>query len=173
MTNFDFAFGFSIKHEGGFVDHELDRGGATKYGITINTLSKWRQKEVTIDDVRDLSLEEAKNIYRAWYFNPLKLDQCYNAVTSTIIFDQAINRGTHTVAKEIQFLLGVKQDGIIGPKSLQALNEVNQKEFQIEFFKVSQLSYVNIVQNRPNQTVFLKGWINRTHEILSLIEYGF
>ena len=57
--NFARALDLVLRHEGGYVDHPRDPGGATNRGITIATLSIWRGKQVTKQDVRDLSLAEA------------------------------------------------------------------------------------------------------------------
>ncbi len=171
-NNFDVAFNYAIPHEGGYVDHEDDRGGATKYGITIGTLERWRRQPVTKDDVKDLELDEAKMIYKTMYFDPLRLGEVNNGISAAILFDQAINRGPTTVAREVQFLIGVKADGILGPITLDTLNSVDQHEFQIEFFKLCQLAYIEIVRKNPSQLVFIRGWINRTHEMLSFIEYS-
>jgi len=56
-----------IEREGGFVNHPSDRGGATKFGITLATLSAWRGRSVSIDDVRLLSRDEAFAIYYRRY----------------------------------------------------------------------------------------------------------
>jgi len=54
-----------IQREGGFSDRTADRGGATNFGITIQTLAAWRKKPVTVDDVKKLTPAEATEIYRA------------------------------------------------------------------------------------------------------------
>lgn len=172
MADFNQAFNFTVQNEGGYSNHSMDRGGATKYGITEGTLMAWRRKEVTIEDVQNLELEEAKLIYKTLYFDALRLEECANDITAILIFDQCVNRGPVTVAREVQFLLGVKIDGIVGSKTLAALNSADQLEFQVEFVKICQLSYIEIARKIPEQMVFLRGWINRTHELLSLVVYS-
>ena len=59
-----------LHHEGGFVNDPLDPGRATNRGITIGTLTKWRGQEVSDEEVRNLSLKETIEIYKAWYWIP-------------------------------------------------------------------------------------------------------
>ena len=59
-----------IRREGGFVDHAADRGGPTKYGITLAVLAAWRGKAVYGADVQALTQEEARRIYQAHYLTP-------------------------------------------------------------------------------------------------------
>ena len=62
-----------LSHEGGYVDHPLDKGAPTHHGITLATLAEWRGHSVTADDVRRLTVEEAKEIYRQRYIKPFAL----------------------------------------------------------------------------------------------------
>ena len=64
-----------IKREGGFVDHPSDRGGPTKFGITLRTLRAWRGQPVTREDVRTLTKAEARQIYAERYIQSPKIDQ--------------------------------------------------------------------------------------------------
>jgi len=61
---FDEAVDLVLRHEGGFVQHPRDPGGATKFGITRETLSRARGRSVSVDDVRRLTRGEAAAIYR-------------------------------------------------------------------------------------------------------------
>jgi hypothetical protein len=57
-----------LAREGGFVNHPADRGGPTNFGVTQATLASWRGREATIDDVRSLTIDEARDIYRTKYY---------------------------------------------------------------------------------------------------------
>lgn len=167
--NFEKAVLEVIKVEGGYVDHPNDRGGATNYGITMEVLRDHLGKDITKDDVRNMNIHTAKEIYKKEYWDRLRLDFVMDKRVSQVIFDQAVNRGVIRVARQVQRIVKVKEDGIIGPISLGAINKYDPIQFIIDFFKVSQISYLNIVRNNPSQIVFLNGWINRTHKMLDAI----
>jgi lysozyme family protein len=89
---FDVYFPELLKHEGGYVDHPSDPGGATKYGITIGTLKAWRGKAVTKADVKALTKAEAAAIYRARYWDAIKADDLPSGLDA-LAFDIAVNHG--------------------------------------------------------------------------------
>ena len=64
-----------LKREGGLVDHPSDRGGPTNFGITQRSLAKWRGDSVTKGDVRRMTQDEARAIYRSTYFTQPKIDK--------------------------------------------------------------------------------------------------
>jgi lysozyme family protein len=173
---FDQAFSHVMLMEGGdtYTNHPADRGGPTKYGITLKTLLDWRAKPVTEDDVKKLTEMEAKLIYRHRYWDPLSLDLVQDGPVAMMLFDQAVNRGVGMVAQQVQLALRdlgapMVLDGKIGPGTIRELNAKKPLTFGIAFFKQSQISYATIVAKNPAQAVFLRGWINRTHTLLDLI----
>lgn len=166
VVSFDTAITEVLKNEGGYVDHPLDKGGPTNYGITQKTLSDFLGHEATKNEVQNLSMDVVRQIYKQNYWDRLSLSKLKDPVLASVLFDQAVNRGTRKVAEQIQSSLGVKVDGIIGPITLRAINERDSMKFLIEFVKRSQLSYCDIVVSNPSQVVFLKGWIQRTHGYL-------
>jgi lysozyme family protein len=170
-TIFDRAFEFTLGHEGGFSDHPADNGGATKYGVTIATLAKHRRRAVSIDDVKALTLAEAKTIYKKHYWDALNLDAFADSleILSIILFDQAVNRGVVTVARQLQTTVGTSVDGHIGPKTISAIKMMTQKRVAYNFVKASQISYATIVKDNAAQRVFIVGWLRRSHKLLDLI----
>lgn len=118
------SFGKALKlvlvHEGGYVDHPLDPGGATNRGITIGTLRQWRGRPVTRADVKALSLEETADIYRAGYWMPLRCDELPPGLDYAL-FDYGVNSGIGRAARALQSVLGVKADGVIGGMTMQAV----------------------------------------------------
>ena len=116
-AGFDVILDEIIRREGGFVNDPADRGGATKYGITIGVLRKWRSTTVTVDDVRALTKPEAKEIYRARYILAPRFDRIKDADLRGQVVDYGVNSGPGTAARDLQRA----PDGIIGPKSLNAV----------------------------------------------------
>lgn len=106
-------------HEGGYVNHSKDPGGATNMGITHGTLSSWLGRRATLDDVRNLSKEMATAIYKANYWDKVKGDEL-PAGLDYVAFDAAVNSGPVRGIRWLQEGLGVSPDGIIGPVTLEA-----------------------------------------------------
>ncbi len=166
---FNAALDFVFENEGGFSNNPFDRGGPTNLGITQETLAKFRGRPVSEDDIRNLTSNEAMKIYHAFYWAPLALDQVVFSALCIMFFDQAVNRGVVTVARQMQNLVGVKEDGLVGPVTIAAINSKEPYALGIQFFKKTQLSYAQIIRRAPDQAVFLYGWLARTHRLLGLL----
>lgn len=161
MANFNKYFSDLIEHEGGYVDHTNDPGGATKYGITLAT---WRAqgKDLTGDgkidkaDVKVMTKQHALPIYKRAYWDTLKLDLVDSQSVAEIIFDHGVNAGVSRAAKMAQFILKnyflkpVVIDGQFGPKSVEALNSVNPAKF-FERFKYLRQAYYNFRANKSEK----------------------
>ena len=158
--NFDKAFEYVIGNEGGFSNDVNDRGGPTKYGITIQTLARYRNKITSITDVKNLTLDDAKKIYKEWYWNPNRLDEVTSGTIATCIFDVGVNMGVGTAAKFAQEIVNVEMDGKIGPISIKAINAYNELAF-VCCMRIEMLAkYRSIVQLDSSQSVFMNGWTN-------------
>lgn len=166
MAVFTGAFHNLLKDEGGFSNHPQDGGGATQWGVTHDELSRWRGYPVSEEDVKGLTLPEAEEIYKAWYWDTLNLDLVKSQLVGELLFNFGVNMGVVTIAKMAQDILGVVKDGKVGPKTLSAINS-STEDFPKNLFKAVQIRYVRIVKNNPSQLVFLEGWINRTHRFLA------
>jgi lysozyme family protein len=118
--SFERAFPIILKHEGGYVDHPRDPGGATNLGVTIGTLSHWLKRPATKAEVRALTPEKVAPIYRRNYWDAVKGDQLPRGV-DLVTFDAAVNSGPSRGARWTQAAAGVKQDGKIGPITLNAV----------------------------------------------------
>lgn len=114
-------------HEGGFVDHPRDPGGATNMGITIGTLRAWRQGSVSKEDVRLLSKAEARSIYRTNYWDMVRGDEL-RAGVDLVALDPAVNSGVRRGVQWLQRAAGVVADGRIGPITVRAANAARPAE---------------------------------------------
>lgn len=109
-----------LASEGGYVDHPRDPGGATSLGITRKTLSAWRGEPVSKQAVRDLTQREALHIYKEQYWDTVRADLLPDGLDYAV-FDYAVNSGPARAARDLQRVLGVAVDGIIGPVTLRAI----------------------------------------------------
>lgn len=150
-----------LELEGGYVDNPADPGGATNMGITLNTLRAWRHDDtLTAEDVRDLSQEEAKAIYRAEYWNKMQCDALPAGVDLSV-FDFGVNAGPSRSVKLLQKLVGAPQDGAMGPITLSAV-ATKQPVPLIQDFADGRLDYY---KSLSTYDTFGKGWTNRTNRV--------
>ena len=163
-----------VRHEGGFVNHPSDPGGATKFGITEATLSHWRKQSVTEADVKALTVDEAKAIYTQLYYLTPKINQL-SPILQPIIFDMAVNMGTVQaikIAQRVFSKLGTPLvcDGVIGEKTLisakAACNVQGHTEVIRNIVNARINFYCELVAKQPEKQVFLDGWKNRANDFL-------
>ena len=151
MTDFDKAFNIVIGHEGGYVNDPRDPGGETKFGI-----SKRAYPEV---DIAGLTLEDAKRIYHADYWEPCRCDE-YTWPLSLYVFDGAVNQGVVATRKMLQSALGVKADGILGKNTMAAARDAS--EWHVNRFMAKRaLRYFGT----RNFDRFGEGWLIRTYGV--------
>lgn len=154
-----------LAREGGFVNHPSDKGGATNFGITIKTLSEWRGKPVTIDDVKNLTQSEAMAIYRKKYVEAPGFHLLPDPLAAQLV-DYGVNSGTLLAAHKLQMLLGVEQDGKIGPETLAAVAKQDIIKLNNALVAERVKMFARIVVKAKTQIVFLVGWIERALSFL-------
>ena len=158
-----------LKWEGGYVNDPDDLGQATNKGVTIKTytLYRWRkhQPTPTIDDLKNITDEEFTAILKEMYWDACRADRIESQSVANAIVDWGWHSGTITAAKEVQKLLGVKADGIIGNVTLGEINSRNPREL-FDAIKIARIAYLNrICSSRPANTKFMRGWMNRVNSL--------
>lgn len=153
---FSAALAEVLRHEGGYVDHPSDPGGATNLGITINTLRDWRGGEVSKADVEALTEEEAAKIYRALYWDRIGGDDLPPAL-AFMVFDAAVNHGPGRAAQFLQRAVGAKPDGAVGPKTIAAAQAADPLAALIEVAAERMLFYAGL----RHFAQFGRGWSRR------------
>lgn len=175
MSHFDKAFDFTIQYEGGYVNDPDDPGWATKYGI-----AKRFHPNVNI---KALTIEQAKAIYKREYWDAINLE-AINGQVSMAVFDTAVNIGTFkavqllqksindvsTSAKEPQ--LSLLEDGILGPRTIAAVNAADPSSLLIKYLLRRQQYYRLKVQQNPRKQKYFKGWTNRTLALRDKLLWG-
>jgi lysozyme family protein len=157
LANFDACCGFSLRQEGGFCDVKGDPGGATNHGITMAELSTVLGRPATIADVRAITTAQAESIYRPRYWNAINCD-ALPAGIDLVVFDFGINAGSGTSVMQLQGLLKVRQDGDVGPVTLEALR-THDGSWVVAALTLSHQAYY---RRLPGYSEFGPGWIART-----------
>lgn len=163
--NFLASVNLVLEHEGGYSNHPMDKGGPTNMGITLNTLSVYRGRPCTAWDVQMLTKSEAIAIYHKLYWSPMKLDLIPDQNLVMAVFNQGVLRGTVTAIKSLQRVVGATADGKLGPITAGRVKSYGYKEALRDFLQAAQHAFIDICVSNPSQIVFLRGWINRTHDL--------
>lgn len=159
-ASFDRVMPHVFTHEGGYVDHPSDPGGATNMGITLRTLEDWRGQSVSKSEVRRLGKTEASAIYRAKYWEAIRGDDLPAGVDYAV-FDFAINSGPGRAAKYLQNIVGVTADGRIGSETLAA-TESRAAASVVNDLCDARLHFLKGLNIWPT---FGKGWTRRVSEV--------
>lgn len=192
MANANILLPFILRWEGGFVNDPTDRGGTTNKGVTITT---WRQVgydkdgdgDIDVDDLKLLTNEDVRDrVLVPHYWNRWKADTINDQKIANILVDWVWASGSHGI-KIPQRLLGVNVDGIVGPKTIEAVNFADPKSLFLAIYD-ERVKFINNIVERSvseyekkigrkatetellkyTQKRFRKGWLNRLSELKNL-----
>ena len=154
-----------------YTNNKNDRGHSTKYGITLATWKKVGYDKnsdgvINAEDVKLLTEEDYNRVFKRNYWDACKADQINNQSVANLLVDFAYNSGVSRAITYLQITLGITADGIIGNKTLFAVNKTNGKILFEQFKKVRKCYLKSIAKG--TQKDFFKGWLRR----LSYITYG-
>jgi lysozyme family protein len=148
MTRFEKFIPIIFKNEGILSDNVNDSGGLTKYGIS--------QKSYPNLDIRNLTKQQAEEIYKRDYYDVCRIDMIENELLALHVFDMAVNAGIGRSIRMLQRVILVNVDGVIGE---QTINTVNAGNWANAFIQARINYYKQIATGR--NLVFLNGWLNR------------
>lgn len=159
---------FILKWEGGFVNDPDDLGGATNKGITIGTFGEYRKRKglpsPTVQDIKSLSDKDWYEIFKTLYWDRWKADEIKSQSVADILVDWVWASGVHGI-KRPQRILGVSSDGIVGSKTIAALNAADPKKL-FDAIKADRAKFIDeICRARPKNEKYRKGWMNRINAI--------
>lgn len=162
---FDEAFKRLIGHEGGYSTDRRDPGNwtggrvgvgtlkGTKFGLAANTYPNL--------DIKNLTLAQAKSIYKKDWWDKLGADGMHSAIVFQL-WDFAINAGKSRAIKELQQAVGVPADGIIGPQTLAAVNSHDLNDVILSLTAERLKFYTSLSTFKT----YGKGWTNRVADNL-------
>lgn len=166
MANADLLLRFILSWEGGFSDHPDDKGGATNKGVTIATwkrvgYDKDGDGDIDADDLRLLTDEDVRDrVLYPHYWDRWKADFIRSQSVANLVVDWVWASGKPGITN-VQKLLGVKADGKVGPRTLEAIN-AGEAHALFDAIKDERKRFIQaIVARDPSQKVFEAGWMRR------------
>lgn len=175
MAMFNEAIEVVLRHEGGFVDHPADPGGATNWGISLRFLVREGidldldgDGKLDAEDIRRMPRETAIEIYRERIWDRFGYDRIVDQALATKVFDLAVNMGATQAHKCLQRACraagtAIADDGILGPVTLAAANGLPAATVLAALRSEAAGFYRLLAATRPSAAVFLTGWLRRAY----------
>lgn len=166
--NFQPCLDFVFSEEGGFQNDPNDRGnrlpdgrkGCTNMGITQLAWEQYVGRKVTTDEMKAITKDDAAKFYQEKYWQPIKGDTLPVGVDCAL-FDCAVNMGVGRAVRLLQRSLGVSEDGIIGPQTMQAVEDMNPRTLITDFCDTRSAFY----QQLPDFSRYGKTWTRRVANV--------
>ncbi len=189
VSNFEKYQNIIFDNEGGYVNDNIDKGGATNLGITIGTFKAHAKKELgiepTIENLKKITKNQAKIIYRKHYWDVFNGDKFSNGSVAMQIFDWSVTSGGAIKQVELaaaSFGIKLKIDGVLTSDEVSSINTLNQKDlfgkikqYRLNYYQaIVDQSVANYLKAHPNasekeliqntQKKFEKGWRKRANK---------
>ncbi|WP_316859925.1 glycosyl hydrolase 108 family protein [uncultured Cohaesibacter sp.] len=163
-----------FEHEGGYTNNFKDPGNwtggkigigrlvGTNHGVSAPTLKAIRHREITRDEMMELSRDQAEFILKRKYWDAVKADNLPAGIDYCVA-DYSVNSGTRRAAKTLQKVVGAKADGTVGPKTLEAIQSCGKSAFQIiDEICDQRLAFMQGLRAWKD---FGRGWSSRVHDV--------
>lgn len=159
---------FEQARKTGYGNDPDDAGGATMCGITLETYKGYCRRKgypvPTIARLQSITYAQWLDVLKTHFWDKWKADEIKCQVLANILVDFVWASGGNGI-KIPQKILGVKVDGIVGPKTIAAINSANPETLFNAIHK-ARIDFVNdIVRRKPSQKKFIKGWTRRINAI--------
>lgn len=152
----------------GFANDPDDLGGATMCGVTLATFTEYCCRKgyprPTIVRLKAITYKEWLEILKTMFWDKWKADQINNESIALILVDWVWGSGKYGITIP-QKAIGVTADGIVGPKTIAAVNAKDPKQL-FDLIRKERLAYIErICRSRPTNLKYKRGWLNRLNDI--------
>ena len=162
--NLETALKHVLVHEGGFVNHKDDPGGATNRGVTQRVYDAYRDRQgQSRRSVRAITAEEVADIYKRQYWDAIRGDDLPSGLDYAV-FDYAVNSGPRRAAQDLQRELGVAVDGVIGNVTLAGVAKADVYDL-IDRLCARRMRFL---KGLKHWRTFGKGWTRRVTDVAEI-----
>lgn len=169
MADFNIYAPFLRSWEGGYVNHPNDKGGPTYAGVTIAVWTTYCKKHGLTANVRTLKAmkdSQWREIMKGMYWDKLRCDEVRWQSVANLMCDWGVNSGVVKAAMAIQKLVGVTADGVVGPKTIAAINAAQNPDVLFQSLKSARRqNYKDMAKADQKKRTFLDGWLNRLDKV--------
>lgn len=145
-----------------YTNHPADRGGPTKWGITLKAWQDYNSNPALSEfAVQGITEQEARIFYHQKYIIEPGFTNIRSDFLLGCVVDAAVNHGPKRAIKWLQEAAGTKADGVIGPKTTEAVNAQPVTQLALKFLAYRIKFYGYLVSRDHSQAVFAAGWNNR------------
>lgn len=167
MANFDEALTFVLRNEDPHLTGVVteDSGGRTRFGVAERFHPDLGDDFYLVP--RDIALDKARDIYRSDYWRAIRGDEIGNQPVATKLLDMAVNMGARQAIVLCQRAVNATatarlvEDGVIGQRTLNAINECDTEELLPHLRDACTAFYQHVATVRPEAQVYLRGWLAR------------
>ncbi len=157
IPNFQIALLKLLKWEGGKSNDPDDPGGRTNFGITEKSWEGFRPHEFKLD-LFDITEVDAGEFYLRQFWIPMRLAGLKSQALADTLLSFGVNQGAKTVIRRLQRVLGVTQDGVMGPVTFKRMDLFNPDVLNGLFLNATVEFYNRLINHRPSLAKFEKGW---------------
>ena len=155
---------FILRWEGGYINDQADLGKQTNKGVTLSTYRSVFGKNKTVSELKKITDEQWEFIFKKYYWDKWKADNIKDQNVANIIVDWLWCSGSYGI-KIPQRVIGVSADGIVGSKTIAAINARDGREL-FDTIKQERKDFIDrICQTRPQNRKFKNGWLNRINSL--------
>ena len=155
---------FILRWEGGYINDQADLGKQTNKGVTLSTYRSVFGKNKTVSDLKKITDDQWEFIFKKFYWDKWKADDIKDQNVANILVDWLWCSGSYGI-KIPQRVLGVSVDGIVGSKTIAAINARDGREL-FDTIKQERKDFIDrICQTRPQNRKFKNGWLNRINSL--------
>lgn len=182
MANFELAFDYVLKNEGGLSTNPNDAGGITNHGISLRFLRHLETRSLRdyqifddpVDDetIKNLTIDQAADIYHGEFWSKARFGEIESQRVCNYLFDAAVNMGIAPAIKCVQRAIwswyhnrhDFVSDGILGNETLHLINSASPEPLLAALRSERAGKYRVIAVSNANQEPNLDGWLNRAYK---------